>query len=179
LAIGVALLLFGMRWLRKAILRRAGHIALHDEARAFAEETGAIVRQAHGSDRTTTVIAGLTACKGVVLEGLEVVFIVLAVGAGKGLIVPASLGALAAGLIVVVLGIVVHKPLTRVPENTLKLLVGVMLTAFGTFWTGEGVGADWPGGDLMILGLAVAFLFLALGLAEIVRPRAATPETSR
>ncbi|MDR3494678.1 MAG: hypothetical protein P4L82_08745 [Ancalomicrobiaceae bacterium] len=179
LAIGVLLLLFGMRWLRKAILRRAGFMALHDEARIFAQETGSIEADAQRGGRTTAVIAGITACKGVLLEGIEVVFIVLAVGAGKGLIVPASIGALIAGLIVAAIGLIVHKPLTRVPENTLKLLVGVMLTAFGAFWTGEGLGADWPGGDLTLLGLAALFLGLALGLAAVLRPRAVAPEAAQ
>lgn len=176
LGIGVLLLLFGMRWLRKAILRRAGLVALHDETHTFDEETRAITRQALASQRTTAAIAGITACKGVVLEGLEVVFIVLAIGSGKGLILPASLGALAAGGLVVILGLIVHKPLTRVPENALKLLVGVMLTAFGAFWVGEGLGADWPGGDLMILALAALFLALALALAQAVRPRRTASE---
>jgi uncharacterized membrane protein len=100
--------------------------------------------------------------KAVVLEGLEVVFIVIAVGAGHGLLVPAGLGALAACLLVVAIGFAVHRPLTRVPENILKFAVGVMLSAFGVFWTGEGLGVPWPGEDLAIVGLAALFLFVAL-----------------
>ena len=96
------------------------------------------------------------------LEGLEVVFIVIAVGAGRGLLWPASLGALAASALVLVIGTIVHRPLARVPENTLKFGVGVMLSAFGVFWTGEGLGVEWPGADLALFVFAA--LFLATGL---------------
>jgi len=144
LAVGVLLLLFGMRWLRKAILRAAGVIALHDEAEAFAEESAAL-RAAHGPRRGWDAIAVITAFKAVVLEGLEVVFIVLAVGAAGDLLGPASLGALAACALVVIVGCAVHRPLARIPENTLKFAVGVLLSAFGAFWVGEGLGFHWPG----------------------------------
>jgi uncharacterized membrane protein len=108
----------------------------------------------------------------VVLEGLEVVFIVIAVSAGRGLLVPAGAGALAACLLVAGVGLVVHRPLARVPENTLKFAVGVMLSAFGMFWTGEGLGVVWPGADLAIV--AFAAVFQAVGLAAVAlvrRPR--------
>jgi uncharacterized membrane protein len=96
------------------------------------------------------------------LEGTEVVFIVIAIGAGGvGLLVPASLGALAALLVVAVLGLVIHRPLARVPENTLKFVVGVLLSAFGSFWVGEGMGVEWPGADWSILGLIIGFLAIA------------------
>lgn len=114
-------------------------------------------------------IAGLTAFKAVVLEGLEVVFIVIAVGAGRGLLWPASLGALAACLIVLLIGLVVHKPLSRVPENTLKFGVGVMLSAFGVYWTGEGLGVLWPGQDFAIIVFVFIFLITALLLAAFLR----------
>jgi uncharacterized membrane protein len=169
LAIGVLLLLFGMRWLRKAILRAAGVIALHDEAKAFANETADLREQARRHDARLDWLAGLTSFKAVVLEGLEVVFIVIAVGAGRGLLVPASIGALAACLLVAAVGFAIHRPLARVPENTLKFAVGVMLSAFGIFWTGEGLGVAWPGADFAIIAFAVLFLgagLLAVGLAR-------------
>src|SRR5262249_9779989 len=154
LAIGILLLLFGMRWLRKAILRAAGVIPLHDEAQAFAGETSELREQARRHDARLEWLATMTSFKAGVLQGLEDVFIVIAVGAGHGLLVPASLGALAACLLVLAIGFAVHRPLTRVPENTLKFAVGVMLSAFGVFWTGEGLGVPWPGEDLAIVGLA-------------------------
>ena len=107
-------------------------------------------------------MAGVTALKAVLLEGLEVVFIVIAVGAGRGLLVPASLGALAACILVLAIGAVVHRPLSRVPENLLKFGVSIMLCSFGVFWTGEGLGIAWPGQDLALL-LFIA-LFLGAGL---------------
>lgn len=165
LAIGVLLLLFGMRWLRKAILRSAGVIALHDEAIAFATETAELREQVRRRDARLDFLAALTSFKAVVLEGLEVVFIVIAVSAGRGLLVSASAGALAACLLVAGAGIAVHRPLARVPENTLKFAVGVMLSAFGIFWTGEGLGIAWPGADFAII--AFAALFLAVGLAAV------------
>ena len=103
------------------------------------------------------------------LEGLEVVFIVIAVGAGRGLLVPASLGALAAGVVVLAIGAIVRRPLAQVPENTLKFAVGVILCAFGVFWTGEGLGIAWPGADLMILVFGAAFLLVGLGAVAVVR----------
>src|SRR6266478_6207007 len=172
LTIGVLLLLFGMRWLRKAILRAAGVIPLHDEAMAFATETAELRKQALRHQPRLDWLAALASFKAVVLEGLEVVFIVIAVGAGRGLLVPASVGALAACVLVAGAGFVVHRPLARVPENTLKFAVGVMLSAFGVFWTGEGLGVSWPGADLAIVGFAV--LFLIVGLASVAflrRPR--------
>ena len=160
--IGVLLLLFGMRWLRKAILRAAGVIPLHDEMLAFAHETEELREQARRHERRLDWLAGVAAFKAVVLEGLEVAFVVIAVGAGRGLIVPASAGALAACLLVCAAALAVHKPLARVPENTLKFAVGVMLSAFGVFWLGEGLGVRWPAGDLTILGLVALFLIVAL-----------------
>ena len=167
--IGVLLLLFGMRWLRKAILRAAGIIALRDEARAFTRETAELEEQARHHEARLDWLAGLASFKAVLLEGLEVVFIIIAVSAAGGLLVPASAAALAACLLVVGVGFAVRRPLARVPENTLKFAVGVMLSAFGTFWTGEGLGVAWPGADLAIV--AFAALFLALGLAAAALAR--------
>jgi uncharacterized membrane protein len=172
LAIGILLLLFGMRWLRKAILRSAGVIPLHDELTTFAAETAELREQARRNEARLDWLAALASFKAVLLEGLEVVFIVIALSAGRGMLVPASAGAVAACLLVAGVGFVVHRPLARVPENTLKFAVGVILSAFGIFWTGEGLGVAWPGADLAIVGFAV--LFLIVGLASVAflrRPR--------
>jgi uncharacterized membrane protein len=169
LTIGVLLLLFGMRWLRKAILRAAGVIPLHDEQLEFAKETTELREAAHGSIGHVDWLVGIAALKAVLLEGLEVVFIVIAVGAGRGLLVPAGLGALAACVLVLFVGVVVHRPLSRVPENALKFGVGVMLSAFGVYWTGEGLGVRWPGEDLAILGFAIVFLVVGLTTAALAR----------
>lgn len=169
LFVGVLLLLFGLRWLRKAILRSAGVIPLHDETLAFYRESAQLTDLARQQENHLDWIAGLASFKAVVLEGVEVVFIIIAVGAGRGLLWPASLGALAACLLVLVIGLVVRKPLARIPENTLKFGVGVMLSAFGLFWTGEGLGIAWPGRDLAILAFAALFLATGLGLAAVAR----------
>jgi uncharacterized membrane protein len=172
-AIGVLLLLFGMRWLRKAILRAAGVIALHDETLAFAREEVELRRQQARRDASLNWLAMLTSFKAVVLEGLEVVFIVIALGARPGLLIPASIGAAAACILVAAVGLAVHRPLARVPENSLKFAVGVMLCAFGTFWTGEGLGVPWPGQDLAILGFVALFFAAGLGGIAIARRSAA------
>jgi uncharacterized membrane protein len=169
LVIGILLLLFGMRWLRKAILRAAGIIPLHDEEMSFAAETQELRDQARSQEARLDWLAGLAAFKAVMLEGLEVVFIVIAVGAGRGLLVAASLGALAACLVVTGAGFAFHRPLARVPENTLKFAVGVMLSAFGVFWIGEGLGVPWPGEDFALLGFAVLFLLVSLGAVRLAR----------
>jgi uncharacterized membrane protein len=176
-AIGVLLLLMGMSWLRKACLRSAGVIPLHDEDAIFAAETARLDGAARRHDARLDWIAGMTALKGVLLEGLEVVFIVIAVGAGGGLLLPASLGALLACALVLVIGMFVHRPLSRVPENTLKFGVGVMLSAFGVFWTGEGLGLDWPGQDLALLLFSA--IFLGAGLAGTAIARSAAMEVAR
>ena len=167
LVIGVLLLLFGMRWLRKAILRAAGVIPLHDEAAAFAAGTAELREHRSRLDW----LAGLASFKAVLLEGLEVVFIVIAVGAGRGLFLPASAGALGACGLVAIAGLILHRPLARVPENALKFAVGVMLSAFGVFWTGEGLGVAWPGADLSILVFAALFLLTALAAVAVAKRR--------
>ena len=172
LVIGVLLLLFGMRWLRKAILRAAGVIPLRDEAAAFAAGTAELREHRSRLDW----LAGLASFKAVLLEGLEVVFIVIAVGAGRGLLLPASAGALGACGLVAIAGFILHRPLARVPENALKFAVGVMLSAFGVFWTGEGLGVAWPGADLAIVGFAGLFLLVAaLAAVAVRRPVGAAP----
>lgn len=169
LVIGVLLLLFGMGWLRKAILRSAGVIALHDENAVFASQTAQLAEASDRQRASLDWIAGLTAFKGVLLEGLEVVFIVIAVGAGRHLLWPAAFGALAACLVILVIGIAIHKPLATVPENTLKFGVGVMLSAFGVFWTGEGLGIDWPGQDLALAAFVLLFLLVGIATASMLR----------
>ena len=168
--IGTLLILFGLRWLRKAILRAAGLIALRDEARAFEKETDQLRRRS--AERRADWLAGVAAFKAVLLEGTEVVFIVIAVGAGRGLTGYASLGAAAACLLVLIIGLAVHKPLSRVPENTLKFAVGLLLTAFGVFWTGEGLGADWPGADLSLLGILALVAAVSFAAVRLLRPAA-------
>ncbi|HEY2889579.1 MAG TPA: COG4280 domain-containing protein [Dongiaceae bacterium] len=169
-AIGVLLILFGMRWLRKAILRSSGILALHDEAKAFTQETDALRQRA--KERRANYLGAVTAFKAVLLEGVEVVFIVIAVGTVHGLTLYASLGALGAVVLVLAIGLVVHRPLSHVPENALKFVVGLMLTSFGIFWTGEGLGAPWPGADLAILGiLAIFALFSAAAVGRLRRSR--------
>ena len=170
---GVLLLLFGLRWLRKAILRAVGLIALHDEDAAFARETRGLAEAQQRRTSEFDWIAGVTAFKAVFSGGVEVVFIVIAVGAARGLLVFASAGALAACVAVAAIGAAIHRPLARVPENQLKFAVGVMLSAFGLFWTGESLGVAWPGGDAAILGFIALFLAVALGLVALLKPRAA------
>jgi len=177
LAVGVMILLFGLRWLRKAILRAAGLIPLHDEAAAFAKNTAAM-RADRGRGRGLDKFAFGAAFNITMLEGTEVVFMVIALGAGgTGLLLPASLGAVAAALVVSALGVALHRPLARVPENTLKFVVGVLLSAFGTFWVAEGAGLAWPlpagaSPDLAIPCLMAAYLVLALGLVPMCRMQA-------
>jgi uncharacterized membrane protein len=169
IVVGVLLLLFGIGWLRKAALRAAGVIPLHDEDAIFTRETSQLSDEAARHSSSLDWIAGLAAFKAVLLEGLEVVFIVIAVGAGRGLLVPASLGALAACILVLAIGAAVHRPLSRVPENTLKFGVGVMLSSFGVFWTGEGLGVAWPGSDLALFAFAALFLTAGLAAAALAR----------
>ena len=169
LVIGILLLLFGMGWLRKAMLRAAGVIPLHDENAAFAAEAANLSEAGVARGSSFDWLGSVMAFKAVLLEGLEVIFIVIAVGAGRGLVLPASLGALAACIVVLAIGAVVHRPLARVPENTLKFAVGVILCAFGVFWTGEGLGIAWPGADLTLLFFGAAFLLTGLGTVAVVR----------
>lgn len=170
-AVGLLLLLFGLRWLRKAILRAAGVLALHDEDKAFAREREEMLR-AGGISRSFDAVAFAAAFKITMLEGTEVVFIVIAVGAGgAALMVPAGLGALAALVVVIVLGLAIHRPLSRVPENTLKFIVGAILSGFGAFWLGEGIGAGWPFGDAALVGLVAGFGGLGLLAIPLCRER--------
>jgi uncharacterized membrane protein len=171
IVVGTLLLLFGLRWLRKAILRAAGVIALHDEETAFTEQTANMRRHARNLSALDK-IAVTAAFKIVMLEGIEVVFIVIAIGAAGRMLLPASVGAVAALLVVIALGLVLHRPLARVPENAVKFIVGVLLSAFGTFWAGEGIGVVWSGGDATLLALMAGFFIAALLLVPLARGRA-------
>jgi uncharacterized membrane protein len=171
IGIGILLLLFGMRWLRKAILRAAGIIPLHDEAVTFANETADLRKQAQRHEDRLDWFAGLASFKATLLEGLEVVFVVIAAGTG-GFLIPASVGALVACALVMTAGFILHRPLARVPENTLKFAVGIMLSAFGIFWTGEGLGVPWPGEDLAIIAFIALFLAVAVAATALARHQA-------
>ena len=168
LTIGVLLLLFGLGWLRKAALRAAGVIPLHDEEAIFATQSATLDATPRQLTRLDWA-AAMTAFQGVLLEGLEVVFIVIAVGAGRGLLLPAGIGAAAACTVVLAIGVLVRRPLARVPENSLKFGVGVMLSAFGVYWTGEGLGVPWPGQDLSLLVFVLLFLGAGMFAAAIAR----------
>jgi uncharacterized membrane protein len=173
LVVGALLLVFGLQWLRKAILRASGYKALHDEAAIFQRQAEAARTQG------TVVRAGLdwyafTLCfKGVLLEGLEVAFIVITFGATSHQVGLAALGAVAALVIVLAVGVAVHAPLSRVPENTLKFAVGLMLTSFGTFWAAEGAGVNWPGSDTAILGLLAFYILFSLACVQLLARRRA------
>ena len=172
LVVGALLLAFGLQWLRKAILRSAGFVALRDEDLVFEREREQAQRA--GSERRigTDWYSFTLAFKGVLLEGLEVAFIVVAFGADGKNGVPVAAAAAGAALVVVALvGVVVHAPLSRVPENTLKFAVGLMLTTFGTFWGAEGAGASWPGGDAAIPAILGLMLAASVVLVRTLRRR--------
>jgi uncharacterized membrane protein len=160
--VGTLLLVFGLQWLRKAILRASGLKALHDEDAIYAREIADLRENAAHDWYAFTV-----AFKGVFLEGLEVAFIVVTFGGSQHNVGLAVVGAAAALIVVLGVGLVIHAPLSRVPENTLKFGVGIMLTTFGMFWAGEGVGVSWPGGDAALVALlvfvaAVSFVYVRI-----------------
>jgi uncharacterized membrane protein len=168
LVVGGLLLIFGLQWLRKAILRASGLKPLHDEEEEFREQTA--VASAAGAPRAGLDAYSFTiSFKGVLLEGLEIVFIVLTFGANQHRVGTAALAGLLAAAAVAATAFLVRRPLSRVPENTMKFAVGVMLTTFGVFWGSEGAGASWPGGDAALLAVAPAVLALSLGLVWLTR----------
>jgi uncharacterized membrane protein len=170
LVVGGLLLVFGLQWLRKAILRASGYKALHDEQQIYADELAAaqtVVSQRRGA--VSDWYAFTLAFKGVVLEGLEVVFIALTFGANDHNLPLASVAAGAAVVVVALAGIAVRAPLARVPENSMKFVVGVMLTAFGTFWGAEGAGAHWPGSDAALPVVVAAVAVFAVALVAALR----------
>jgi Ca2+/H+ antiporter, TMEM165/GDT1 family len=176
LVVGALLLILGLQWLRKAILRSAGMKALHDEDEAFRREVEAA--RAAGDERRFGLdwFAFVVSLKGVFLEGAEVVFIVITFGLNAHDVGLAAAGAALAGALVVVIGLIVHRPLAHVPENTLKYVVGVLLATFGTFWSVSGLGAlqpgradlEWPGGDWSILGLLAVWFLLSRVLIRVL-----------
>jgi len=174
LVVGALLLIFGLQWLRKAILRASGFKALHDEAAIFQRQRDAAQGQA-GVAPTGLDWYAFTLCfKGVLLEGLEVSFIVITFGATSHQVGLAALGAAVAIVLVGAVGLAVRVPLSRVPENTLKYAVGLMLTSFGTFWAAEGAGVRWPASDVAILGLLVVYAVISFGLVSMLQRRRAT-----
>ncbi len=168
LVVGTLLLIFGLGWLRKAILRASGYKALRDEEALYKKEVEE-ARAAGHPVRGMDWYAFTLAFKGVFLEGLEVAFIVLTFGTSQHSIPLATLGAALALVLVAVVGALVHRPLSRVPENTMKFSVGLMLAAFGIFWSVEGTGIVWPGADLAILGILVFLALISFALVAVFR----------
>jgi uncharacterized membrane protein len=176
LVVGALLLVFGLQWLRKAILRASGHKALHDEGKIFAEHVAVAAGQPRSPNLLVPDWYGFTiSFKGVLLEGLEVVFIVLTFGANAHDVGLAAVAAACAVALVAAAGAAVRAPLQRVPENTMKFVVGIMLTAFGTFWGAEGAGAHWPGSDAALLALVPGIALFALVLVALLRTNPVTP----
>ena len=172
LVVGALLAIFGLQWLRKAILRATGYKSLHDEANAYLREVAAAKAASTSSrGRVHDWYAFTLSFKGVLLEGLEVVFIVITFGANQGNVGAAVIGAAAAVVVVAVTGVLVRAPLARVPENALKFAVGIMLTSFGIFWGGEGAGVSWPGHDAALLVLVPVVALVALCYTLLLRPR--------
>jgi uncharacterized membrane protein len=175
LVVGGLLLVFGLQWLRKAVLRAAGLKALHDEEAAFAEEREAALHAGTARARIDAY-SFVISFKGVLLEGLEVAFIVLTFGANQHRIGLAAVSAAVAVLLVAGAGVAARAPLARVPENTMKFSVGVMLTSFGIFWGSEGAGAAWPGGDAALLAIIPGVVLVSLAMvAWLKRTPGAVP----
>ena len=171
LVVGTLLLIFGLQWLRKAILRASGFKALHDEDAIFEEERRAALAAGEADRDGIDWYAFTVAFKGVFLEGLEVAFIVITVGGAQHNVALAAVGAGLALVVVLVVGVLVHRPLSRVPENTMKFGVGVMLTTFGIFWASEGAGVEWPGGDVALFFVLLFVLGMSLTLTAVFRAR--------
>lgn len=170
LVVGGLLLIFGLQWLRKAVLRASGYKALHDEAQIFQEQVAA-ARTAPRENRAGIGdwYAFTLAFKGVLLEGLEVAFIALTFGSNQHDIPLAAIAAVAAVVVVTAVGFAIRAPLARVPENGMKFVVGIMLCSFGAFWGAEGAGATWPGSDAALLVLVPAIALYALALVAMLR----------
>jgi uncharacterized membrane protein len=170
--VGTLLLLFGIKWLRKAIMRFTGLKATHDEAQIFREEAELARAHARVAAGEMDWFGFIASFKAVALEGLEVAFIVIALGStyaggGQGALASAAIGALVAGIIVIGAGIALAKPLANVPENQLKFVVGLMLTTFGTFWSAEGLGANW--GDIAILWILAGYFIISMVMIAVLR----------
>jgi uncharacterized membrane protein len=170
LVVGTLLIVFGLQWLRKAILRASGYKALHDEEAIFERERAEALRAGRDVRRGLDWYSFTLSFKGVFLEGLEVAFIVVTFGSARTNGVVTAAGAAGAALVAVVaVGALVHAPLSRVPENTLKFTVGLLLTTFGTFWAAEGAGASWPGGDVALLAILAFFAATSLAAVRMLR----------
>jgi uncharacterized membrane protein len=169
--VGALLLAFGLQWLRKAILRASGYKPLHDEGAAFARERKEAGSAAPAESGHLDWYSFTVAFKGVLLEGLEVAFIVVSFGSTQGRLGLATAAAAAAVVLVVAVGLAVRGPLERVPENSIKFVVGVLLTSFGIFWGGEGAGVEWPGADAAILWLVGLLALVSFGLVRGLRRR--------
>jgi len=178
-AVGFLLILFGLKWLKKAVLRYAGVKALHDEEAIYEEQKAAMRARGEQPANTIDTFGVVTAFKSVLLEGLEVAFIVITFGSAAANTITsraqgiayAAIGAVAALVLVALSGALIRAPLQRVPENTLKFVVGVMLTSFGTYWGGEGVGITWPGSnDVFLLALVAFYLLASYALVTWLRP---------
>ena len=170
LFVGALLLIFGLQWLRKAILRASGHKALHDEDAIYREQLAAARSQpGHKTGLVPDLLGFTLSFKGVLLEGLEVVFIALTFGGNAHQIPLAALAAVSAVVLVALAGAAIRAPLARVPENTMKFVVGVMLTSFGTFWGAEGAGAHWPRSDAALLVIVPAIAVFALALVAVLK----------
>jgi uncharacterized membrane protein len=178
LIVGGFLVIYGLQWLTKAILRAGGARAKHDEAAIYSREIAALREEPPVPATGVDWISFTVAFKGVLLEGLEVAFIVVTFGASAGMLGPAAVGAILAGVLVLIVAVFVRGPLARVPENGLKFAVGVMLVGFGTFWAGEGVGVEWPAEDATILLLLAGYLVLSLVAVRLVRARLETRRVS-
>jgi uncharacterized membrane protein len=177
--VGALLLVFGLQWIRKAILRASGHKALHDEDRLYAKHLAEATGQEARRAGFVPDWYGFTlSFKGVLLEGLEVVFIVLTFGANDHNIGLATIGAACAVVLVAAIGFAVKAPLARVPENTMKFVVGIMLTSFGVFWGAEGAGASWPGSDAALLVIIPMIGLYCLGLVALLRRTSGSGTTS-
>jgi uncharacterized membrane protein len=170
LVVGALLAVFGLQWLRKAILRASGYKGLHDEEAIYERQVTTAQAAASGGRRGVRDWYAFTlAFKGVLLEGLEVVFIALTFGANQQNVGLAAAGAVAAVIVVAAVGFAVRAPLSRVPENALKFAVGIMLTSFGVFWGAEGAGVSWPGNDAALLAIIPLMALVGLGYTAMLR----------
>ncbi len=172
--VGALLLVLGLSWLRKAILRASGHKAKHDEDAIYAETTATLREDGSARGRRDS-LGFVVAFKGVFLEGMEVVLIVISLGASQHKLGVAAIAAAAAIVLVSVVGLLVSRQLSQVPENTIKTVVGIMLTSFGLFWVGEGAGVHWPGSDLAIPVLIGVFAVVTTGAVALLRTQTPAP----
>jgi uncharacterized membrane protein len=179
-AVGFLLILFGLKWLKKSVLRYSGVKALHDEEAIYEEQMAEMRARGERPSNNVDAFGVVTSFKSVLLEGLEVAFIIITFGSASASnvsaraagIAYAAIGAAAALILVALSGALIRAPLQRVPENTLKFVVGVMLTSFGTFWGGEGIGVTWPGADWFLLALVAFYLLVSFALVTWLRPYA-------